>query len=132
MGEQVLVDHVADGAVVRVAVEQVDGAREHRQQRVQVVRDDEDRHVGRAMEVGEQRDDLVLVAHVEVGERLVEQQQVGLADERLRDRDPLLLPARELGQAPVCELARADAARAPRRPEPARRTSRRAGPSGGP
>ena len=43
VGEQLAVDDVADRAVVRVAVEQVDRAVEHRQQRVQIVDDDEDR-----------------------------------------------------------------------------------------
>ncbi len=55
----------------------------------------------------EQADDLLLVAHVEVRERLVEQQEVRTVDERLRDGDPLLLSARELGQPSVRVLASA-------------------------
>ena len=55
----------------------------------------------------EQADDLLLVAHVEVRERLVEQQEVRTVDQRLRDGDPLLLSARELGQPSVRVLASA-------------------------
>jgi len=36
----------------------------------------------------------VLTANVEVGERLVEQQEFGLMNQSLRDRDALLLSAR--------------------------------------
>ena len=51
----------------------------------------------------EQLDDLVLVAHVEVGERLVEQEQLGLRHEGLGDGHPLLLAAGERRHAPVGE-----------------------------
>jgi hypothetical protein len=40
---------------------------------------------------------------VEVGERLVEQDQVGLRGERAGQRDPLLLAAGQLGRQPVAE-----------------------------
>ena len=96
VGEQLAVDDVADRVVVRVAVEEVDRAVEHRQERVEVVDDDEDRHTPSLACRSEELDDLVLVAHVEVGERFVEQEQLGVADERLRDRDPLLLATGEL------------------------------------
>ena len=42
---------------------------------------------------GQQRDDLLRAAQVEVGERLVEQQQRRTADQRMRDQDPLLFAA---------------------------------------
>ena len=61
-----------------------------------------------AVQVAEQPDDLLLVAQVEVGQRLVEQQQVGVVDDRLRDGHPLLLAAGDLRHPPVGELGRAD------------------------
>ena len=56
----------------------------------------------------EQRDDLLRAAQVEVRERLVEQQQLRRADQRVGDQDPLLLAAREPADARVGEAARAD------------------------
>ena len=41
---------------------------------------------------------------VEVGERLVQEEQLRLHHERPRERKPLLLPAGELGRLAVCEL----------------------------
>ena len=40
---------------------------------------------------------------IEVGERLVHEQEVGVHHERARDRDPLALPARELRRIPIEE-----------------------------
>ena len=45
----------------------------------------------------EQLDDLVAAAQVEVGQRLVQQQQLGSADQGVGDQDPLLLAT---GQPP--------------------------------
>ena len=41
---------------------------------------------------------------IQVRERLVEEEDVGLADERPRERDPLPLAARELGRTPLEQL----------------------------
>ena len=46
----------------------------------------------------------VLGARIERGGRFVEQEHVGVRDEHRRDRDPLLLAARELVRRPVGEL----------------------------
>ena len=65
-------------------------------------------------DVDERRAELVLDAlqlelhllaqlHVERAERLVEQQRGGPVDERARERDPLLLAARELPRPPALE-----------------------------
>ena len=91
------------GVVVGVAVEQVEGAGEHREQGVEVVGDDEHGHLALGPDGLEQLDDLALVAHVEVGEGLVEQEQVGLRDEGLGDGDALLLAAGEGRHALVGE-----------------------------
>ena len=59
------------------------------------------------MQVGEQRDDLLLVAHVEVRERLVEQQQIGLgrrAPARSR-RAAAGRPTARTGGGPACSSA---------------------------
>ena len=55
------------------------------------------RHVHRDLlltgQLAEQGDDLLLAAQVEVGERLVEQQQLGPGDQRVGDQHALLLAA---------------------------------------
>ena len=53
-------------------------------------------------------DDLLGAAQIEVRQRLVEQQQLRAADQRVRDQDPLLLAARQLPDARVGERARVD------------------------
>ena len=59
--------------------------------------------VARPVEVGEQVEHLDLVGHVEVGRRLVEQQQVGLLGQRHRDPHPLSLAPGELVHGAVGE-----------------------------
>jgi hypothetical protein len=59
-------------------------------------------------ELAEHRDDLLLAAQVEVGERLVEQEQPGPRDQRVRDEDALLLTAGKLADPGVGVAGRAD------------------------
>ncbi len=54
----------------------------------------------------QQADDLLGAAGIEVGQRLVEQQQLGSTDEGVGDQYPLLLPTRERPDPAVGELAR--------------------------
>ena len=56
----------------------------------------------------QQRDDLLLASDVEVGERLVEEQQLRSADEGVGDEHPLLLAAGEVADALVGEARRVD------------------------
>ena len=91
VSEQFTIDHVTNRAVVRMTVEKVDRSVQDRQQRIQVVDNNEDGDLTLCVQIPEQLDDLVLVAHIEVCERFVEQQQVGVADQRLRNRNALLL-----------------------------------------
>ena len=72
---------------------QVDDAVHHRQQRVHLVGGQQHGDLLLAGDAGEQADDLLAAAEVEVGQRLVQQQQPGAADQGVRDQHPLLLAA---------------------------------------
>ena len=50
--------------------------------------------------------------HVQAGERLVEEQHIGLGGQRARQRDALGLPAGELARHPVGEVGGVDLAAA--------------------
>ena len=80
-----------------VAVAERDHPIRHRRH-LRIVRDDDHRHAGRAIELTQHGHDLGRGLAVEVAGRLVGEQQVGLADEGARDRDPLLLAARQLAR----------------------------------
>ena len=64
----------------------------------------------------DQRGDRALVGQVQAVERLVEQQQPGLADQRLGDQQPLLLAAGERADRPAARSRSRRRARSPRRP----------------
>ena len=72
----------------------------------------------------EQGDDLLAAAQVEVGQRLVEQQQLGPADQGVGDEHPLLLAARQGPDPGVGEPLGIDRVRASRRPAFARACGR--------
>ena len=83
-----------------------------------VVGDEDDRPAG-GVELVEQRHDLGAGVAVEVAGRLVGEDQRRLRDERARDRDPLLLAARQLGRLVVEAIAQPEpleGGRRPRRP----------------
>ncbi len=65
---------------------------------VHVVRREHDRAAVR-LEVGDQIPELAARLRIETGGRLVEKEQVGIADDRAREREPLLLSARQLADA---------------------------------
>ena len=85
-----------------LAVE-ADEVRQVRGDAVEVVGGEEDRDAGR-VELAQQVQHLVPQAHVDAGGGLVEQQQLGPAEERPRDEHALLLAARELADVPPAEL----------------------------
>ena len=62
----------------------------------EVVRDEEDRHAVLALELEQEREDLILDRDVERGGRLVGEQDPRLARDGDRDHHPLAHPAREL------------------------------------
>jgi hypothetical protein len=98
----------------------------HRQRLELVVGDVEDGDAGLALDALELDAHVLAQLGVEVRERLVEQQHVGLADERAPERDPLLLAARELARLAPRELPPCRASRARGPPAAAGPRSRRA------
>ena len=66
-----------------------------------VVRDIDHRRPERRVQLGEFEAHLHAQLRVEIGERLVEQEHLGLAHQRAADRDPLPLAAGEFGRAAV-------------------------------
>jgi hypothetical protein len=86
-------DDLARLADDRLPGAEVDDAIEIGEQRVYVVRDEQDRHRPLAADVLKQRSHRTLIGQVEAVQRLIEDQQPWLADERLGDQQPLLLAA---------------------------------------
>ena len=71
----------------------IDDPVHHRKQWIHLVRRDQHRDPLLLGDARDQGDNLLLAADVEIGQRLVKQQQPGPADQRVRDKDPLLLAA---------------------------------------
>src|SRR5687768_14736404 len=62
----------------------------------QVVRDQHDRHLARGLQVSQREPELLAREGIERAEWLVEQQDLGLVNQRATDRGALLHPARQL------------------------------------
>src|SRR5579875_2140915 len=77
------------------AAGQVHDPVDHRQQRVHLVGGDQHRHPLLGGDSGQQRDHLLCAAQIKAGQRLVEQQHLRAADQRVADQHPLQLPARQ-------------------------------------
>ena len=89
---------------------------------VHVVRGQQDRPAG-LLELLDEIPELPPRLRIEAGGRLVEKEQLGIADERAGERQPLLLPARERADARRRASPRAARARSPRpAPGPDRRS----------
>ena len=101
-------DHLVGRARCGPAVGQVDDVVHDRQQRVHVVRGEQDRDVLFGGDPGQELDHLGGGADVQVRQRLVEQQQLRAGDERLGDHDPLLLSTRQVPDPGVREPGRSD------------------------
>ncbi len=115
VGQRLGRDHVGRLAREHAAARDVDDAIEIRQQRVHVVRDEQDRHPLLATDPVEQRRNRDLIRQVEAVERLVEEQQLRPADECLRDQEPLLLAAGELADRAARQTPRLRRAESSRR-----------------
>jgi hypothetical protein len=108
LAEHVGLDHLVRRARRHPAAGHVHDAVHHRQQRVHVVRGEQHRDVFRAGQAGQELDDALRAGDVQVGERLVEQQQFRVADQRVRDHHALLLAAGQLADPRVRVGAGAD------------------------
>ena len=102
------------GKVVGRAVEDDRAAHQHEAldvllDRSELVRDVDDRHAQLAVEIGEELGERLLRLGVDAGRRLVEDQEGGLARERLRDEGSLLHPAGERANGHVRDRLEADA-----------------------
>ena len=76
----------------------------HREGLLLVVRDVDEHQPELSLEVAQLDPHAKLQQPVEVAERLVEQERLRLRHEHARERDALLLPARERSRLPVGEL----------------------------
>ncbi len=110
-------DEAGDEAVLRMVVELAlradlldlavahdDEAVGHRQRLVLVVRHHDRGEAELALELADLDPHLLAQLRIEIGERLVEQQDVRLDDEGARQGDALLLAARELARQALAEL----------------------------
>ena len=96
VGQQIRVEYVVHRGVMGVPVEQVHGSGEDRQQHVEVVGDHLDGHAELMVEPRQHVDGCALAGQIEIGERLVEHEQLGVAHQRLCDGDTLPKPAGQL------------------------------------
>src|SRR5439155_10404599 len=99
--ERLAGDHLVGAAFDRAAAGEVDHAVEVAEDRVDVVRYEQDRDLLLLADPADKRRDRGLVGKVETVERLVEQEQLRSTDERLCDQQPLLLAAGELTDRPA-------------------------------
>ncbi len=83
-------------------------ARRHRHRLLLIVRDVDERRADVAVDLRQLDLQPLAELQVERAERLVEQQHRRSVDERARDRDPLLLAARELAGQPIAEVFEPD------------------------
>ena len=89
-------NHRVGAAAHRPAMGEIDDTVHHRQQRVHVVCGEQHRGLELPRQAAQQGDDPGNAAHVQIGERFVQQQQARTPDQGVRDQHPLLLAA---GQA---------------------------------
>ena len=88
-------EHLVRGAEREAPVGDVEDAIHPRQDRVDVVGDQQHRGIAFPTVTVDQSHDGLLIREVEAGQRLVAQQQRGVVGEGLADAEPLLLAARE-------------------------------------
>src|SRR5258708_31925407 len=95
LAEQIRLEDLFECACHRLPIHDVDQAVKHLQQRIQVVRHEQHGHVPLAAQTVNEVDDLMLTAQVQAGQRLVQQEQFRVGEQRLRKQQPLLLPTPE-------------------------------------
>ena len=82
---------------------------ERAEQRIELVRAEQHGDPQLPLQLAHELHHALLMRRVETDERLVEEQQARLAEQRLREQQSLALPARELGERAPGQRARADA-----------------------
>src|SRR5581483_3783806 len=97
-------DDLLDGAERRLPVAEIQHAVEGPEQRVELVRREEDRHAVVALQTLGELDDGRLMRRIEADERLVEEQQRRASEQRLRQQQALPLAARQLLQRAARQL----------------------------
>jgi hypothetical protein len=107
-GQHLGLDHLVGVAHRHPAPRHVDDPVHDRHQRVHVVGREQHGDVFGPGQPGQHRDDPLLAGDVQVGQRLVEQQQPRPADQGVRDHDPLLLAAGQLADPRVRVPLRSD------------------------
>ena len=100
--------HLLDGADLESAVDQIEHPVHVRQDRVDLVGDDEHRGAGVPAAPVDQRGHQLGVGRVEGQQRLVAQQQHRVADQRLGDAHPLQLAARHHADPDVGQVFAVD------------------------
>ena len=93
--EQLGIQHVVHRRVVRMPVQQIDGAGQDRQQHIESVCDDLDRHAELLVEPCQHMHHGALAGQVEIPDRLLAHEQFRVASQGLRDGDPLAQTARK-------------------------------------
>ena len=107
-GQDLGLDHLVGAADRDPAAGHVDDPVHHRHQRVHVVRRSSTAIPSARASRASTETIALLAGDVQVGQRLVEQQQPGPADQGVRDHDPLLLAAGQLADPCVGVPLRAD------------------------
>src|SRR5690348_15482582 len=95
LNEKIRTDDLVEGASNDLAVEDEDDPVENLQQRVQVVRDQDHRHLSLGADMLDQMHYLVLTLEVQACHRLIQEQKLRIGEQRLSNQQPLLLAARK-------------------------------------
>ncbi len=106
--EHIGADDLRDRAAGRASGGQIDDPVHRRQEGIHLVGGDQNRDLLLGSDAPEQRHHLLGAAEVEVGQRLVEEQEAGPVDQGMGNQNPLLLTARELAHPGISEGARAN------------------------
>ena len=98
MCQQIGIKHLVHIGVMRMAVQQIYGAGQNRQQHVEIMRHHLDSHAKFAIEFGKHMYGGSLAGQIQIGQRLIKHEQLWVAYQRLGDGDTLTQAAGQLGQ----------------------------------
>ena len=126
--EDVRVDHLVDRAEHGGAIDDIEDEIDRIEQRIDLMRAKQHRRMATRGDALDRLDDTTLVARIEADQRLVEQQQRRIAQQRLREQNPLPLTAGEAVDRTRREVGRADFGERRARHAPLRPRSERPAP----